>query len=184
MNLASLKYGRKLPVFKEVFGNVEVTMQAHLVREPVFLLAMANEKKCGLPELLILNAVCETGFVCLLDLARELGKVVGDPWEALSQAIRRVPGIEQCATEAGPFLRVNAEWLTFFKVSRFFDAHANGDHLALYKYVRNHGAATAAELASVLGYANATQAASVLRNVPYLTRTPKVRPSMWQLKEG
>jgi ATP-dependent DNA helicase RecG len=88
MSVNSLRYGRDFPRFTESYDSVEVAMEATYVRSGVFVLAMKNERRFGIPELLVLNSVYEKGYVGVTTLKKHLSKLVDAPWDSISSAVK------------------------------------------------------------------------------------------------
>lgn len=72
MSVNSLRYGRAFPSFVEQEDSVEVSMQGDYIRQGIFVLVTNEGANYGIPELLILNTVYETGAVPVQSLTRQL----------------------------------------------------------------------------------------------------------------
>lgn len=70
MGIGSLRYGRAFPKFKEQSDSVEVKLQASYLRPGITVLGIENKDSWGIPELLVLNSVYETGVAPITELER------------------------------------------------------------------------------------------------------------------
>lgn len=182
MGLGSLRYGRSFPAFREAQDAIEVSMDAQYLKPPIAVLALDNLDDYGIPELLILNSVHNTGVVAVAELERQLRRLVQTPWKAIVRATDKINAVELCGTQSGVFVRVRPEWQTYLEVGRLFRPSANSDkHVALYTYLKQHGNASNADLRDVLGHTHSSQTSRFLKGAKYVRRTGSGRKALWAL---
>lgn len=180
MGIHSLMYGRAFPRFGEDFESVEVTLQAEYFRSGITVLSLDNLGNWGIPELLILNSVYETGAVSVEDIQRRLSKVSDTPWQSLLDAVDRIDQLELCGTKQGIFIRVNRAWRKFFEVSKTLKVPTSSEkHVRLYKYLKRHGEAANADLTEVLGHKYSSQTSKFLRDAEYVRRRGSGVNAIW-----
>lgn len=184
MNVNSLMYGRAFPSFIERGDSIEVAMQGQYIRPGVFVLATDKDKNYGVPELLILNSVYESGVVHVQSLGKQLSKLVDDPWGSIEQAVERLACVELCGTRAGVFVRVKPEWARLMNVTKTFRVTpASEKHVMLYRYLVRHKSATNADIKSHLGFKQTSQTSAFLKSASYAKRTGRGPSSIWGLAE-
>lgn len=181
MGLGSLMYGRAFPEFREQSDAIEVKMEAEYLRPGIAVLALDNTD-WGIPELLVLNAVYETGVVTVQELERRLTRLVENPWDAVKQAVGRLKQVELCGTRDGVFVRVLPSWKTFLNVGRVFrTSPSSSNYVKLYEYLRTHGQASNADLSELLGYSHSSQTSKFLREAKYVGRVGSGPSARWQV---
>jgi len=182
MGLRSLMYGRGFPQFQEAPGSVEVTMDAQFLRPAITVLALDNQDRYGIPELLILNSVFERGYVSVRVLEEQLRRLVPSPWDALQHAVDRITAVEFCGSSEGVFVRVSREWMELLDVSRVFRVSSNSHkHVDLYKYLKRHGDASNADIRDVLDHSYSSQTSRFLRDAKYVERKGSGPSARWSL---
>lgn len=185
MSINSLRYGRALPSFVERDDSVEVEMQGEYLRPGIFVLATEEGADYGIPELLILNSVYETGSVPVQSLTKQLAKIVDDPWDAVERAVKRLPSVELCGTRAGIFIRVKPEWARILKVTKVFRVtSASQKHVRLYQYLSRHRSASNADIKAYLGFKQTSQTSVFLKSASYVRRSGIGPSSVWALIDG
>jgi ATP-dependent DNA helicase RecG len=183
MGLLSLKYGRAFPEFRETEDSVEVSLQAEFLRPAVAVLSSHNPG-WGIPELLIINSVYESGFVSVASLERALARIVDDPWASIEAAVNRMEQVELCGTNKGIYVRVTANWKSLLEVSRTFRvSSATGKHVKLYAYLKRHGDGSNADVTELLGHKHSSQTSAFLREAQYTKRTGVGPGARWSLAD-
>lgn len=184
MNVNSLRYGRAFPSFVERGDSVEVTMQAEYLRPIIFVLATDEGANYGIPELLILNSVYETGAIAVQSLTKQLAKAVDDPWDAVERAIGKLPSVELCGTRAGIFVRLKPEWSKSFEVTKTFRVtSASQKHVRLYQYLARHRSASNSDIKAHLGFKQTSQTSAFLKSASYVKRSGRGPSSVWALAD-
>jgi len=185
MNINSLRYGRTFPSFVDRDNTVEVTMQGEFIRPGIFVLTMRSGKDYGIPELLILNSVYETGSVSVQSLIKQLEKIEDNPWLSIETAANRLDVVELCGSKAGIFIRVKQDWMKFFEVTKIFRITASSKHhVKLYQYLMRHGTASNTDIKEHLGFKRTTQTSSFLRKSSYVKRSgPRGPGSVWSIRD-
>ncbi len=184
MGVNSLRYGRSFPVFQEQNNTVEVVMQGEYFRPGIFVLT--NEgTDYGIPELLILNSVYETGVVPIQSLVKQLSKIVDDPCDAIESAVKQLRVVDLCGSRKGIFVRVKPEWSKLLQVTKSFRTTAASErHVKLYQYLIRHGEANNADITAHLNFKQTTQTSTFLKKATYVKRTgPRGPGSVWSLKD-
>lgn len=182
MGLHSLRYGRGFPSFREAPDSVEVSMEGEFLRPHVTVLALDNVERFGIPELLILNTVYETGVASVAVLEEQLGRLTSDPWEAIQRAVANIAEVELCGTSDGLFVRVRREAMQSLNVTRIFRVSTNSEkHVALYSYLKRHTRASNADIREVLGHAYSSQTSRFLREARYVARSGSGPSARWFL---
>jgi ATP-dependent DNA helicase RecG len=183
MGLGALRYGRSFPKFSEAPDGVEVSMEAQYLKIPVAALALRFKDTYGIAELLILNSVVETGVIPIADVLKGLARLIDNPWKATLGAIATLNGIvELCGTQSGIFIRVRPQWKSFMEVGREFNPSKNSDkHVTLFRYLKQHGTASNANLREALGHTHSSQTSSFLRHAKYVQRTGSGPSARWSL---
>lgn len=182
MGLGSLRYGRAFPEFREQSDAVEVKMQARYIRPGIAVLAIQNSDDWGIPELLILNSVYETGVVSVQELEKRLRRLTEYPWQAIERAVGNMPQLELCGTRDGVSVRVIPQWKNFLDVGRTFRVSPSSDnYVKLYQYLRVHGQASNADLTEVLGYAYSSQTSRFLRDAKFVERHGSGPTARWNI---
>jgi ATP-dependent DNA helicase RecG len=183
MGILSLKYGRAFPEFKEAEGSVEVSLSTEYLRPAVTVLSSDNPM-WGIPELLIINRVYESGFVAVPALERPLARVADDPWATIVSAVEEMGQVELCGTNRGVYVRVAANWKNFLNVGRTFRvSETSTKHVKLYSYLKRHGDATNSDITELLGHKHSSQTSAFLRNAEYAKRTGVGPGARWSLIE-
>lgn len=184
MSINSLRYGRSLPSFVERGDSVEVAMQGEYLRPGIFVLATDQGANYGIPELLILNSVYETGSVPVQSLTRQLAKAVDNSWDAVERAVGRLPSVELCGTRSGVFVRVKPEWAKFLKVTKTFRVtSASQKHVRLYQYLARHGSASNSDIKAHLDFKQTSQTSAFLKSASYARRSGRGPSSVWALTD-
>jgi ATP-dependent DNA helicase RecG len=182
MGIGSLRYGRAFPEFREQSDAVEVKLEAKYLRPAIAVLSIEHSEEWGIPELLILNSVYETGVVALESLERRLEKLVDSPLDAIVNAVERIPQVEICGTKDGVFIRVISSWKSFLSVSRIFRASPSSEnYVKLYSYLRTHGEASNADLTDLLGYNHSSQTSKFLRDTKFVERYGNGPSARWRI---
>jgi ATP-dependent DNA helicase RecG len=182
MGIGSLRYGRAFPEFSEQSDAVEVKLEAKYLRPAVAVLSIENSEEWGIPELLIINSVYETGVVALESLERRLEKLVDSPLSAIEDSVKRISQVEICGTKDGVFIRVIPSWKSLMSVSRVFRASpSSGNYLKLYRYLRTHGEANNADLTDLLGYSYSSQTSKFLRDTKFVERHGNGPSARWRI---
>ena len=183
MGVMSLKYGRAFPEFKESEGSVEVSLSAEFLRPAITVLSSDNSF-WGIPELLIINSVYESGFVPVPTLERLLARVADDPWIIIVDAVLKMEQVELCGTNGGVYVRVVLSWRNFLKVSRAFRvSETSTKHVKVYSYLKRHGDASNSDITELLGHKHSSQTSAFLRNAEYARRTGVGPGARWSLVE-
>lgn len=184
MSLNSLRYGRSFPEFAERSDCIEVIMEGEHLRPGIFVLWTSNETVFGLPELLILNSVYETGVVSVGDIQKKLSKVVKDPWEALGTSMSKLPYLELCGTNDGIFIRVKTDWNEYFGVTKTFKIRSSsGKHVKLHAYLSRHGSASNDDIKRFVGFKHSSLTTAFLKSAKYVRLTGKGPAARWSIKE-
>ena len=184
MGLGSLRYGRGFPEFRELADAVEVVMEAKYLRAGVAVLAFRNKDSWGVPELLIVNSVYETGVVSVVELESRLQKVVASPWAEINKAVEQMRQVELCGTRDGVFIRVLPDWKEFLDVGRSFRVSSSSpNYVKLYQYLRSYGQATNADLTELLGYSHSSQTSRFLREANFVERRGDGPGASWLIVE-
>lgn len=182
MGLKSLMYGRGFPRFREDNECVEVTMQGEYLRPAITVLAHENEEIYGIPELLILNSVYESGFAPVNALIGQLSNLVDDPWGKIQQAVALIDGVELCGTKDGVFVRVTPDRMKFFKCSKLFRVTSNSKkHVNLFTFLMQHGSASSTDVHPILGAAHQSYTSRFLADAKYTKRNGHGASSRWSL---
>jgi len=182
MGLGSLRYGRAFPEFRERSNAVEVKLEAQYLRPAIAVLSIEHAEDWGIPELLILNSVYETGVVALDVLERRLAKLVDSPLEAIERSVELIPQVEICGAKDGVFVRVLSSWKTYMAVGRIFRASPSSDnYVRLYRYLRTHGEASNADLTDLLGYSYSSQTSKFLRDTKFVERRGHGPSARWRI---
>jgi ATP-dependent DNA helicase RecG len=184
MGLGSLMYGRAFPEFREQSDSVEVRMEAEYLRSAIAVLAIKNRDSWGVPELLIINSVYETGVVSVQDLENRLRRLVDSPWQAIERAVSRMQQIEMCGTRDGIFVRVIPTWKNFLSVGKTFRVGpASNNYIKLFKYLRLHGQASNSDLTELLEYNHSSQTSKFLREAKFVDRQGSGPTARWRIIE-
>jgi predicted HTH transcriptional regulator len=184
MSVNSLRYGRAFPSFVERGESVEVVMQGEYFRPGIFVLATDKGANYGIPELLILNSVYETGSVAVLTLIKQLAKATNAPWPAVETAVEKLDCVDLCGTHSGVFVRVKPEWSNLLKITKAFRVtSASPKHVKLYKYLARHGSASNADIKAHLGFTQTSQTSQFLKSASYAKRSGRGPSSIWSLAE-
>jgi len=184
MSVNSLRYGRDFPKFTESYDSVEVAMEASYVRAGVFVLAMNNDKRFGIPELLILNSVYERGYVSVAALKRQLSRVVDGPWDSIRDAVRNLGCVELCGNHSGIFIRVLPDWNKILEVQKSLRlSRASRKHVDLYEFLARHGSASNSDIKAHLNHKHTSQTSAFLRDASYVKRTGRGPSAVWSLAE-
>jgi hypothetical protein len=184
MSVNSLRYGRAFPSFVEQGDSVEVAMQAEYLRPIIFVLATDEGANYGIPELLILNSVYETGASPVQSLIKQLAKAVDNPWDAVDRAIRKLPSVELCGTRGGIFVRLKPEWSKSFNVTKTFRVtSASEKHVKLYQYLARHRSASNSDIKAHLGFKQTSQTSAFLKSASYVRRSGRGPSSVWALAD-
>lgn len=185
MGVKSLIYGRRYPQFREASGSVEVTMHAEHLRPEIFVITQTDDAEYGIPELVILNDVYETGVVKVTDIEDKLQKVKADPWESILESLNigdMGQFVELCGTNDGIFIRVKSGYKKYFKVTRTFRTAANSDkHVRLYKHLKRYREDNNENIRVLLGYSHGSSTSQFLRNAKYVLSRGGGRSSRWYL---
>lgn len=182
MGLGSLRYGRAFPEFREQSNAVEVKLEAKYLRPAIAVLGIRNADDWGIPELLMLNSVYETGVVSIDILERRLGKLVDSPLEEIERSVQHIPQVEICGSKDGIFVRVLPAWKSFMAVGRIFRASPSSDnYVQLYRYLRTHGEASNADLTDFLGYGYSSQTSKFLRDTKFVERHGNGPSARWSI---
>ena len=182
MGLGSLRYGRAFPEFREQSNAVEVKLEAKYLRPAIAALGIQNADDWGIPELLMLNSVYETGVVSIDILERRLGKLVDSPLEEIERSVQLIPQVEMCGSKDGVFVRVLPVWKSFMAVGRIFRASPSSDnYVQLYRYLRTHGEASNADLTDLLGYGYSSQTSKFLRDTKFVERHGNGPGARWSI---
>lgn len=185
MGMGALKYGRAFPEFREQSNAVEVRMQAEYLRPGVAVLAISNQSNWGVPELLILNTVYESGVSSVRELERRLQRVEESPWRAIKKAVNEMPQIELCGTRDGIFVRVIQNWKDVLSVGRIFrTSQSSKKYVKLYEYLRTHGQASNADLTELLGHIYSSQTSKFLRGTQFVERKGSGPNARWRILES
>ena len=180
MGIRSLMYGRTFPRFGEDFDSVEVTLQAEYLRPGITVLSLEKLGYWGIPELLIINSVYETGAVGVEDILRRLSRVSVRPWQDLLNAVDRIDQVELCGTKQGIFIRVTRFWRDFFKVAKTLKVPTTSEkHVRLYKYLKRHGEAANSDLTKLLEHKYSSQTSKFLRDSEYVRRRGSGVNAIW-----
>ncbi len=181
MSLNSLKYGRSFPAFTETADSVEVTMEARYLR-PVITVLTSDNEDWGVPEMLILNSVYQTGHVDVRTIEKQLGRVRGNSWKLINSALESLPMVELCGTRAGVFIRLTSQWRKAFNVDKTFRAStASKKYVDLYDYLRRHGDASNSDLTPLLGHNHSSQTSRFLRDTAFVKREGHGPAAKWKL---
>jgi len=179
MGIGSLRYGRAFPEFREQSRSVEVKLDAQFIRPAIAVLSIRNPE-WGIPELMVLNSVYETGAVALPVLERRLAPLVDSPLEAIERSVEHMPQVEICGTKDGVFVRVLPTWRILMNVGRVFRVSQSSDnYVKLYRYLRTHGEASNADLSDQLGYSYSSQTSAFLRNAKFVERRGNGPSARW-----
>lgn len=182
MGLGSLRYGRSFPEFREQSDAVEVKLEAKSIRPGVAALGIENLEDWGIPELLILNSVYESGFVQFTELESRLQNLVDSPLQEISQAVDQMPQVEICGTKDGIFVRVLPSWKSYLSVGRIFRASPTSDkYVSLFRYLRTHGEASNADLSDLFGHNHSSQTSKFLRDTSFVERHGHGPSARWNL---
>jgi predicted HTH transcriptional regulator len=183
MGRSSLKYGRAFPEFREAGDSVEVSMSAEYLRPAITVLS-ADNPTWGIPELLIINSVYESGFVAAPTLERHLARVSDDSWSSIVSAVGNMEQVELCGTNRGVYVRVAGHWKSLLRVSRAFRVSGtSAKHVKLYAYLKRHGDASNSDISELLGHKHSSQTSAFLRNAEYAKRTGVGPGARWSLVE-
>lgn len=182
MGLRSLMYGREFPQFREDSESVEVRMQGEYLRGPIAVLAIDNEDKYGITELLILNSIYETGVVAVRPLIEQLMKHVSNPWPSVQNAVNNISGLELCGTKDGVFVRVTREWMKFFRCSTLFRVSATSKkHVALFEFLMRNESVSTSDVHPLFDVAHQSYTSKFLSEARYTKRTGHGPSSRWSL---
>jgi len=185
MGLGALRYGRSLPRFRETSDSVEVSMDAEFFKTPIVVRALDNIEDYGLPELLILNYIHETGFVAVEEIESKLERIAESPWHSVTKAVNKMKEVELSANNSGVVVRVVSPWKAFFNVSRLFRPSNNSlKHIALYSYLKKHKDASNSDIREVVGHAYASQTSKFLKDAKYVARKGSGTSARWHLSRG
>ena len=183
MSVNSLRYGRAFPHFIERGNSIEVVMQGEYFRAGIFVLATDQGANYGIPELLILNSVYESGVVPVQFLTKQLGKIADNPWIAVEEAVRKLTSVELCGTRTGVFVRVKPEWAKVLTVTKIFRVTPTSQqHVKLYQYLVRHGNARNADIKAHLGFKQTSQTSAFLKSASYARRSGRGPSSVWALR--
>lgn len=182
MGLGSLRYGRAFPEFREQSDAVEVKMEAKYLRPRVAVLGIQNRESWGIPELLIINSVYETGVVSIQDLEARLRRLVDSPFQAIEKAVERIPQVEICGNQDGVFVRVVPSWKNFLSVGKTFRlTPSSSNYVKLFRYLLGHGEASNSDLTELLGYNHSSQTSKFLREANFVERRGSGRNARWRI---
>ena len=183
MGLGSLRYGRAFPEFWEQSDSVEVKMEASYLRPGVAVLGIQN-REWGIPELLIINSVYETGFATIQDLEIRLRRLVSSPFQAIEKAVNLMPQVEICGNRDGVFIRAVSSWKKFLSVGKTFRiVPSSKNYVKLFQYIRAHGEASNSDLTELLGYNYSSQTSKFLREANFVERIGSGRNAKWRIIE-
>ena len=184
MGLGSLRYGRAFPVFYERRSTVEVRMEAVYLRPSIAVLGISNQQTWGIPELLVINSVYETGVASVQDLEGRLRLVVESPWHEIDKAVNQIDQVEFCGTRNGVYVRVVPAWKDYMLVGKTFRLSASSSkYVSLFRYLRKHGDASNADLTEELGYNHSSQTSAFLRNARFVVRRGSGPNARWIIAE-
>lgn len=184
MGVGSLRYGRAFPEFREQSDAVEVKLEAKYLRPAIAVLSIKNSEDWGIPELLILNSVYETGVVALEDLERRLEKLVDSPLDTIVSSVGHIPQVEICGSKDGLFVRVVPAWKAYLSVSRIFRVSPSSqNYVDMFRYIRTHGEASNADLTDLLGYNYSSQTSKFLRETKFVERHGNGPSARWRIVE-
>ncbi|MET0029583.1 MAG: RNA-binding domain-containing protein [Candidatus Thiodiazotropha sp.] len=180
MGLGSLRYGRAFPEFREESNAVEVKLEAKYLRPAIAVLSIEHNQEWGIPELLLLNSVYETGVIGFEVLERSLEKLVDSPLEQIERSVALIPQVEVCGSKDGVFVRVLPAWKMFMAVGRIFRASPSSEnYVRLYRYLKTHGEASNADLSDLLGYSYSSQTSKFLRDTKFVERHGNGPSARW-----
>lgn len=172
MGLHSLRYGRSFPSFRETVDCIEVSMQAEFLRPGIAVLYFDNKENWGVPELIILNTLYGAGFVPVSKIEIQLSKMYDDSFRTLMAALKNLEQqLEMCGTNEGIFLRVKNNYKILLESKRTLKLNETSPkHVSLYKYLREHKAASNTDITSVLGYSYSSQTSRFLTKAKYVKK--------------
>ena len=184
MGLGSLRYGRKFPEFREQSDSVEVKMEAQYLRPAVAALGILNRDDWGIPELLIINSVYETGVVSVQELESMLKQLDESPWRSIVKAVDNMDQVELCGTSNGVFVRVVPNWKKFLEVGRIFRASSSSEkYVALYEYLKVHGEVSNADVMELLNHNFSSQTSAFLRKAKFVQKGGSSPTDKWRIVE-
>ena len=145
-------------------------------------MGIQNSDEWGIPELLILNSVYETGVVGLDVLERRLQKLVKSPIDEIERAVKQISQVEICGSKDGVYVRVLPSGKALMAVGRIFRTSPSSEnYVKLYRYLKIHGEASNADLTEVLGYTYSSQTSKFLRETKFVGRHGTGPSARWKI---
>ena len=118
MTIHSLKYGRRKPVFHDRNNSVQIVLSSYFVKEDVFALTSAYENY-GVPELLIINFLCDNGGVVSVSSMVDKVKVISNtPWEHIRDVVERIDFIELVGDKNNQIIRFSKKKRLFYTIKQ------------------------------------------------------------------
>lgn len=184
MGLNSLRYGRAFPEFREVHGCVEVTMQAQYFRPGIFVISINEDPPLDIPELLILNALFDTGYLPVHKAETLLGRLADNPWSTIQEAAKRLPFFDLVGTWSGVYIRLHPRWNKLLEVEQTFKITSTSKkHVRLFFHLRRYRSASNADLTPLLSYSYSSQTSKFLGKSAYVERAGSGKSARWSLTE-
>lgn len=172
MGINSLIYGRRFPKFEEINKTVKVIVQAEFINPAIFVLTHGKEG-LYLPDLILLNILCEKTYLTLPQCFNLIRKVTPDIWTNILDFINRWEQfVDLCGSKKEIYLRIKHDAKDFFKLSKTLQPPKNSEKFVkLFHLLKKHKWANSKEISDHLGFKQSTSANRFLASINWIKKT-------------
>lgn len=184
MGVKSLAYGRRFPAFKDINNSIHVTMDAEYIRPGIFVLTRERQQ-LYIPDLILLIALYERGYLSVMEAMELIKKVTPDGWSALADFIKRWQQfVELCGSKEDIFIRVVKTAKDLFELQKYLAVPSNSEkYVLLFKMLKSHKSATNEDVLFLLKFSHSSTTSRFLGEIKWLERTGKGASSKWRLSQ-